>query len=653
MAKNKSNPKPAKNASGKPLSGTKTPVNILKKVNPNLTKTFASGFWRTHWLPALLLMGLSFALYAASISFGYLLDDQMVIWENQYVMKGFAGLREIFAYDSFMGYFKEQKFLLEGGRYRPLSLATFAIETGVFGKDHPGISHFINIVLYGLNGILLYRILLGLFPIQEGGRWYFSVAFIAAVLFIVHPVHTECVANIKGRDEILALLGGLAALYATLKYLDTDRAKWLLLSGVSLFLGMLSKENALTFLVVIPLTVWFFARIPSGQLAKASWPLIAAVLIFILVRYKAMGYMVNHGKSMTDLMNNPFIEMTSGERLATIFMTLGWYIKLLFIPHPLTHDYYPYHVPKVGWTDWRAIVSFLLYAGLGVWSLLNLRKRPILAYAFLFWVITLSIVSNLFVSVGTFMNERFIYMPSVAFCILLGWFFARKLPQLIQEAPDTPNFAGGGVLVLMAAFFGVLSFLRVPDWKDEPSLNSAALRVSPNSARSHCFYVTSIYKNTYLPLKTKEEKARWVDTMEYHINKSLKIYPDYGSALIMKAAISAARFEQDNQVDKLYHDFEGIIEKVPYNTNVRTFLDQYLVYLSSSNPEKYLAFCYRIDYEHYFKKLKDAKTGLHFMEFALKRQWEDKRTYESAAEIYQALGDSVQAAAMRARAAAQ
>jgi hypothetical protein len=647
MAKNKPNPKQSQTPSGKIVSRQAAP-----KADIALTQTFSPGFWSAHWLPALLLMGLAFALYFAAVSYGYLLDDQMVIWENQYVMKGFAGLRDIFAYDSFMGYFKEQKFLLEGGRYRPLSLATFAIETGIFGKDHPGISHFINILLYGLNGILLYRILLGLFPVQEGGRWYFSVAFIASTLFVLHPVHTECVANIKGRDEILALLCSLAALYASLKYFDTNRTLWLIASGVALFLAMLSKENALTFLAVIPLTLWFFVRIPAARIATAVWPLLAAALLFILVRYKAMGYMVNHGKSMNDLMNNPFLQMTSGERLATIFMTLGWYIKLLFVPHPLTHDYYPYHVPKVGWSDWRAIVSFVFYAGLSVWSIANLRKRPVLAYTFLFWVITISIVSNLFVSVGTFMNERFIYMPSVAFCILAGWFFARKLPLMLSERADRPYIAGVGILLAAAGIFGALSFLRVPDWKDEQSLNNAAIRVSPNSARSHCFYVTSIYKNIFQPLKTKQEKAPWVDTMEYHINKSLAIYPEYGSALIMKAAVAAARFEQDNQVDRLYHDFEGVLEQVPYNTNVRTFIDQYLEYLNASNPEKYIAFCYRVGYLQYFKKLKDVKNGLHFIEFALKRQWEDKRLYESAAEMYQASGDAARAAAMRAKAAA-
>lgn len=640
MAKNKIHSKSASGAS------RTTPVASSPVV---VTRTH---FWRRHGLAALILMLLAFALYGVTAWYGYLLDDQMVIWENQYVLKGFAGLREIFAYDSFMGYFKEQKFLLEGGRYRPLSLATFAIEVGLWGNNHPDISHLINVLLYGMNGILLYRVLLELFPLQEGGRWYFSVPFIAAVFFMVHPLHIECVANIKGRDEILALMGSLGALYATLRYLDTSRTQWLVWSGVFLFLGLMAKENSLTFLVVIPFTAWFFGRASGARAVGISWPLLLATLVFLLVRYKAMGYMVNHGKSMNDLMNNPFLGMSFGEKSATIFLTLGWYVKLLFVPWPLTHDYYPYHVPKVNWSDWRALLSLLFYVVVGILSILRLSKRPVWAYAFVFWIVTLSIVSNIFVSVGTFMNERFIYMPSVAFCIVAAWFLARKVPVLMREHADRVNFVNGALGITFAALLTGLAAIRIPEWKDERSLNLSALRVSPNSARSHCFYVTSIYKETFTQLKTKEEKAPWVDTMEYHINKSLEIYPNYGAALIMKAAVDAARFEQDGQLDKLFHGFEIVLEKIPYNTNVRSFIDQYLDYLGSSNPEKYLAFCYRVGYLQYYKKLKDAKTGLHFMEFALKRQWEDKRTYESAAEIYQALGDGQRADAMRAKAAA-
>jgi len=638
-----------------PVQKLTTSSNKKEKKAPiPLTEIFGPGFWSNHWIPALILLALAFALYYIGLNYGYVLDDEMVYWKNEYVQKGFAGIRQIFSSDSFMGYFKEPKFLLEGGRYRPLSLATFAMEVEIFGPNKPAAGHFFNVLLYGLTGLLIYRILLGLFPTRDGGKWYTSLPFIASALYMLHPLHVECVANIKGRDEILALLGGLGALWATLKYFDTKGWWWLLLSGVSLLLGMFAKENALTFVVVIPLTVWFFTKVPLPQALRATLPLLAAAVIFIWARYEALGYWINPGKiANTDIMNNPFYGMTGQEETATIFLTLGWYLKLLFVPHPLTIDYYPYHVPKVSWSDWRALLGLVLNVGMGVWALWNIRKRSVPAYAILFYLLTLSIVSNLFVSVGTFMNERFLYMPSLGFCILAGWFFARKLPEWLKEKPDSAYPLGMIILAMIAGAYAYRVVTRVPDWQSGFTLNRAAVRDSEGSARSHCFYATGLYEEKYVKEKNQEERKRLVTEMEYHIKRSLEINPNYGAALIMKFNVAAARFDIDHQLDKFFHVAEEVVEKIPYNTTFRKNLAAYLKYLDGSNADKYMPFCYRVGYEFYWKKKNDPTTALFFLEFALNRQYEDIRTLESMAEINEAIGKTAQAAEFRARANAQ
>ena len=638
-----------------PVQKLTTSSNKKEKKAPiPLTEIFGPGFWSNHWIPALILLALAFALYYIGLNYGYVLDDEMVYWKNEYVQKGFAGIRQIFSSDSFMGYFKEPKFLLEGGRYRPLSLATFAMEVEIFGPNKPAAGHFFNVLLYGLTGLLIYRILLGLFPTRDGGKWYTSLPFIASALYMLHPLHVECVANIKGRDEILALLGGLGALWATLKYFDTKGWWWLLLSGVSLLLGMFAKENALTFVVVIPLTVWFFTKVPLPQALRATLPLLAAAVIFIWARYEALGYWINPGKiANTDIMNNPFYGMTGQEETATIFLTLGWYLKLLFVPHPLTIDYYPYHVPKVSWSDWRALLGLVLNVGMGVWALWNIRKRSVPAYAILFYLLTLSIVSNLFVSVGTFMNERFLYMPSLGFCILAGWFFARKLPEWLKEKPDSAYPLGMIILAMIAGAYAYRVVTRVPDWQSGFTLNRAAVRDSEGSARSHCFYATGLYEEKYVKEKNQEERKRLVTEMEYHIKRSLEINPNYGAALIMKFNVAAARFGIDHQLDKFFHVAEEVVEKIPYNTTFRKNLAAYLKYLDGSNADKYMPFCYRVGYEFYWKKKNDPTTALFFLEFALNRQYEDIRTLESMAEINEAIGKTAQAAEFRARANAQ
>jgi protein O-mannosyl-transferase len=638
-------------------SSSPTPKREAAAVSVPLEhRSFQPGFWPGHWMPLVVLMAVSFAVYAVSVGYGYILDDEMTIWKNAYVQKGFAGLADIFASDSFMGYFQKQQSLLEGGRYRPLSLATFAVEVQLFGPNKPGVGHFFNIFFYGLTAIVLYRVLLGLFPITKGSKWYLSTAFWGAMLFVLHPLHVECVANIKGRDEILALLCSLSALYAALKYGDTQKSKWLLFSGLFLFLGMLSKENSLTFVAVIPLSIWFFqhkeGRDPKPDLFKVSLPLVLAALLFILIRYKALGFMVSHGKAITDVMNNPFADMKAGEKPATIMLTLAWYLKLLFVPHPLTHDYYPYHVPKVSFSDWRALLGLALHLAMGVWALTQLRKRSIPAYAILFYLLTLSIVSNLFVSVGTFMNERFLFMPSVAFCLMAAWFLMEKLPDLVKAKSGEPFLLGALLLGTLALLFGARSWTRVPDWKDAMSLNKAAVQVSENSARAHSFYVTSLYQDVYLKNKNKEAQRPIVEEMEHHISRALEINPKYSAALIMKSAVAASRFELDNQLDRFLNDMEGIAEKIPYNTNFRNYLDQYMSYLDGSNSDKYVPFCHRIGYELYFKKLKDPKAAQHFLEFGERRQTDDFRIFSGLSEVHAAQGNASKAAEYQAKAAA-
>lgn len=643
------------------------------------TSFFSGAFWQKHWIPALLLVLASIGLYNASGKYGYILDDELVIWKNAYVQEGTKGIGKIFGSDSFMGFFqkKEALYKLEGGRYRPLSLATFAVEIDLFGKDkpeadklveagsqgpvikdpgqgrgNPQISHWINMVLYGLNGVLLYAVLLGMFP-AAGNKWWWSVPFIGALLFVVHPMHSECVANIKGRDEIMALMGSLGALYATMKYFDTQKKSWLWASALFFLLGLLSKENTLTFLAVIPLTVWFFGKISFRRAVWAALPLFLAAFVFILMRYQALGYMLDHGKVNKDLMNDSFLGMNFAEKTATIFLTLGRYVKLLFYPVPLTHDYYPYHVPKVGWGDWRAWGSFVLYAGAVTWSLLNIRKRPIPAYAVLFFITTLSIVSNLFVSVGSFMNERFAYMPSVAFCLLVAWFIVEKLPELLPVPASVTMIGGATVLAGLMGFYAWRTVIRVPDWETMFALNSSAVRSSPNSARAQSFYTTAIYQEKYAKATDDAERIMWVDTMEFHVKKALEIYPQYGAALVMTANIAIARFKIDHQMDKLFHELTYCLEKAPNHEMLRGNIDNYMKYLATKggNPNKINAFAYKMGYEEFWLKRKDAKSAIQFLEYSVLTGTLDARALNALAEVYTATGQPQKAAEMRAKAA--
>ena len=316
-----------------------------------------------------MLFAFAILLYANTLTHDYTQDDAIVIYDNMFTTKGFEGIPGILKYDTFYGFFKTEgkAKLVAGGRYRPLTLVMFAAEVGLFGQS-PFVGHLVNVLLYGLLGVVLYIVLLKLFKYKESVPYPTIIAFITALLFIAHPVHTEVVANIKGRDEIVTLLGSLAALLFSLKAFKQQSFIWNIIAGVIFFLALLAKENAITFLAIIPLSYFVFTDAKLGKIAMQTLPFVIAAGIFLVIRGAVLGGNFDGSTSM-ELMNNPFLKIEGNrwvafsfsEKMATITYTLGKYLQLLVVPHPLTHDYYPRHVDLMSWGNWKVLLLSLIH----------------------------------------------------------------------------------------------------------------------------------------------------------------------------------------------------------------------------------------------------------------------------------------------------
>ncbi|MEM9023510.1 MAG: tetratricopeptide repeat protein, partial [Bacteroidota bacterium] len=319
-----------------------------------------------HWL----LLALGFGLYLNTVNYEFALDDKLYITYNQFTKKGTAGIPDLWKNELLTGFYGTKRNLLSGGRYRPMSLTTHAIEWSLLGPDeeaekakrargqwtadddarkkakldslaHAG--HFLNAVIYGLTGLVLYIVLCHLFPPDPKKKWYLTFPFIATALYIAHPLHTEVVANIKSRDELMSVLGALGALYYTLQHLRNHKYQPLFLAGGCMLFSLFSKESAVTFLGIIPLTAFFFTKAKPGRVVLSTLILIAISMIWLVTRFEVIGW--DQPQPIAELMNDPFLGQSEGDKFATIFYTMGLYIKLLVFPHPLTHDYYPYHIP--------------------------------------------------------------------------------------------------------------------------------------------------------------------------------------------------------------------------------------------------------------------------------------------------------------------
>ncbi|MFK7931868.1 MAG: tetratricopeptide repeat protein, partial [Saprospiraceae bacterium] len=174
----------------------------VKKVKsiPTAREVNTQPTWLTNArLHLLLILGLSFLLYANTLTHDYTQDDAIVIYDNEFTTKGIAGIPDILKYDTFRGFFKEagKDQLVAGGRYRPLTLVMFAVEVELFGQ-RPFIGHLVNILLYGLVGVILYLLLLQLgISADKKARWWadnstqvYFLAFVTTILFVAHPIHT-------------------------------------------------------------------------------------------------------------------------------------------------------------------------------------------------------------------------------------------------------------------------------------------------------------------------------------------------------------------------------------------------------------------------------------------------------------------------------
>jgi tetratricopeptide (TPR) repeat protein len=210
----------------------------------------------------------SFAIYFNSLFNDYNLDDELVTQNHRLTSKGISAIPEIFTspyYEDKAGYKYE---------YRPIVLVTFAIEHSIFG-DNPHISHFFNVVLYALLCLLLFHLLRQLFK-------DYNILFIAGIvlLFAAHPIHTEVVASIKNRDEILALGFSLAAMHYALQYkLHGGLFKALIVPAL-LLLGILSKSSAITFSILIPALLIVFTNGGFKQILFLTLLLSVPMLVY-------------------------------------------------------------------------------------------------------------------------------------------------------------------------------------------------------------------------------------------------------------------------------------------------------------------------------------------------------------------------------------
>lgn len=498
----------------------------------------------------------TFLLYGNTLNHDFVLDDSIVITENSFVKQGLSGIPSIFSTESMVGFYGQQKSLVSGGRYRPLSIAVFALIHQVFGMNAK-VFHLFTVLFYLTNVLLLFKVLLLLFKERIPKQSQNLLAAIITLLFIAHPIHTEVVANIKGSDEILSFTGVLASLYFLLKYIDYRNWVHLIIAMGCYFFALLSKETAITFLAIIPVTIYFFRTTNWKLLSISFGSLFTIAAIWYLIRGQIIGSMFIDAVA-DNLMNDPFLEASTSDKYATIIFTLWKYIALLFFPHPLTYDYYPKHIPIVSFTNLIVIWSVIVYVSLILFSIKGLIKKNIYAFGIILYGLSLSISSNLFFSIGVFMNERFLYVSSLGFCIILAHFLLIDSHKIFKNK----NIAIGILFGILLAYSGK-TISRNQVWKSNLVLATTDAKTSVNGAKSQTMaggLLLEQAQSTHNPV----EKQQLLMQSIAHLQKAIDIYPEY---IDPKLLMGNAQYELSKSPHKALKYYYDILTINPSHSN--------------------------------------------------------------------------------------
>ncbi len=492
---------------------------------------------------AILLGIIACIVYFNTLSNGYVLDDFTVIKNNRIITKGISAIGEIFTTPYRRGWF-----ITHNDLYRPLSLAMFAVECDL-GGGSPTIGHFMNMLVFAGGVSMLFIFLNSLFDQKKT-----AVAFIAALLFALHPIHTEVVANIKSRDELLCFFFAFLSLNLFLKYSHTGAMKQLLLGSLCFFLSYISKETVVTFLAVIPMIFFFYKNENKERSLYITISAVIVTALFLSIRFAVLRHYDANTDSFVAYMDNFLTKPpSSASALATEILILGQYLKLLFVPYPLVCDYSYNSIPFVTFGDIGVLVSLVLYVAAGVVAIYRLIKMPKdpFAFAILFFLITISLFSNIPFTIGAAMAERFVYFASVGFCLIIALLIERFLIGEDSGVGAIKSTKVLAVLVPICIIYASICNGRNKDWFNNETLFRADVVHAVNDARLNYYLGTELVTEKSKAEGNPAVVKQIIDEGCGYLRNALSVYPEYDDA---HAAIGDAFFKIGQYDSAEIHD---------------------------------------------------------------------------------------------------
>jgi len=460
-------------------------------------------------------------LYGNTVLNKWAVDDNFVTGpQNELVKKGFAAIPKIFS-----SFYVEPKGNLGSQQtdYRPIVKMTYAIEYGLWGGDKAGRSHIINLLLYFWISTLLFFILKRLLK-----NYNILFPFLITLIFMAHPVHTEVVASLKNRDELLSFLCGLGGLHFFLRYTEKKKINYVFAALIIFIIGYLSKSSILSFVALYPLVLYFFTDMKPKNFI---WIFVAVLFIGLMAQFIPRLFLPNaiHVDSFID--NPLFMEKSFWIRTGTGLMSLLFYLRILVFPHPLLY-YYGYNmIPVTGWGNILVAISFIIHLGLFIYAIRKFREKHILSFAILYYFIAIAIYTNVVTPVVGIVGERFVFNASLGFAIALVYLifrvFRTEPRSLTIEFNERAKIVV--IIVLLLIPYTAMTIKRNREWRNLRDLYTSDIKYLNKSVKANVdfanFMTSVVYRDpNFQQNGTVNEHLQQV--IVSHFRTALKMYPN-------------------------------------------------------------------------------------------------------------------------------
>lgn len=505
-------------------------------------------------LAVVVLIAVSLALFFPSLDYDLVYDDFFLIRNNvavSAVSDGFANAFDIFAQEYWEGVNPERSEALKArgqALYRPLTVFIWAsLYYATDGRYDPvndeAPAFLFHLVSLLANALTVAMLFLALRSVTGNGR----IAFVAALIFAVHPLHTEAAAYVAGLSDVLAALSIFAGLLFFQRATQTPEKVGVAATVMLLliyFLGMLAKEGAVLLLAVVMLTdyvrTWRGRGLTMNQRLAVYLPMAVVMVAMIAIRYAAVGRLQPDAE-LIGYLDNPLVQETFVVRLMNGFKLLGMQVWLFLWPAELSVDY-SYNVIKVSreFGDPAILASGVLTVVAILFGLIRAKSHPALAWGLLFFFGCAIFTSNILVPIGTIFGERLTYLPSAGAALCVAAIIDRAIASR-RTGSVTP--VGAVLLLIIVGSLGARTWERQKDFETTWTLFESALEVVPESARVH-YQLGSLYTGDKLYSKAEE-----------HYLKALNI-----DATFLQAGLGLANvYRFDKQYERAIAQYDTIL----------------------------------------------------------------------------------------------